>query len=207
MLMLQEIIHALIQRIMHDKIILGLIVIGLLAAFMSGMNSKEDPAVSGKHGENAKQASLSEQPQAQAPAPGPAVEPALARDFVRWWLGMAMDYSAQTAAQNHQQAYAWMSRDAMVAFQSIYWSPELADSIVSGRTVAAFQPAVVQARAINPDGSVVVGVQGTYILQNGPQPVPYQIRAQLLVRRAKDGLRIAGIYNEMAAAVPGRSIY
>jgi hypothetical protein len=208
--MIHELVHALIQRIMHDKIILGLVAIGILALFMGNLNSKDEPAsaTKGHHegSEQQQQAQAGSQSQSPAQTSSVAVEPSLAQDFVKWWLGMAMDYSAQTASQNHQQAFAWMTQDAMVAFQQIYWSHEMADGVADGRIVAAFQPTAIQAKAVNPDGSVVVGVQGTYVLQTGAQPVPYQVKADLLIKRSQVGLRVAGVYNELAAT-PGASVY
>lgn len=206
--MIQEIVHALLQRILHDKIIMGLVIIGILAVAMSGMN-KDEPTSATNGGQRAggEQAATSQaQGQGQGGSPQSGVEPSLATDFVKWWLGMAMDYSAQTAAQSHQQAFAWMSQDAAVAFQNTYWTPDMANGVADGRIVAAFQPNSIQAEALNPDGSVVVAVRGTYVLQSSGQPIPYQVKADFLVKRAQDGLRVAGVYNELAAT-PGKSVY
>ncbi len=193
--MIHEIAHALVQRILHDKIILGLIIIGLLAVFMSGLNNK-DEAPSASKSDKTDAGQQQEQQQTSGKASG--VEPALAQDFIKWWLGMAMDYSPASAAPNHQQAFAWMSQNAAATFQSTYWTAEMASGVASGKIVAAFQPTSITAKALNPDGTVVVGVQGTYQLRNGGQPVPYQVKADFLVSRARDGLRITGVYNELA---------
>jgi len=203
--MIQEIVHALVQRIIHDKIIMGLLVIGLLAVFMGSMNNREDTPSTKKA---APAADAEQQTGTGTPSPPPqsGVEPSLATDFLKWWLGMAMDFSANTAAQNHQQAFAWMSQEAQSQFQSTYWTPEMANGIADGRIVAAFQPTSIKAEALNPDGSVVVGVRGTYVVQTGGQPVPYQVRADFLDRRGQDGLRVAGVYNELSAQ-PGSSVY
>jgi hypothetical protein len=203
--MIQEIVHALVQRIIHDKIIMGLLIIGILAIFMGGMNSKDEQSATGKGPAATEQTQASSQ-SPQGSTAQASVEPSLATDFIKWWLAMAMDYSAQTANQNHQQALGWMSQEAAQQFQSIYWTPDMANGIADGRIVAAFQPTSIRAEALNPDGSVVVGVNGTYVVQSSGQPVPYQVKAEFLVRRAQDGLRVAGVYNELAAR-PGSSVY
>ncbi|SRR5579875_339310 len=213
--MIQEIAHALIQRIFRDKILMGLIIIGMLAIFMSGMSTKDEPSGathSSRAAEPVQQGAQPGQGQGQASGPGqsqgqPAtLDPNLATDFVKWWLGLSMDYSATTAAQSHQQAFAWMSKEACASFQSIYWTPDTANGVADGRIVAVFHPTAIQAQAINPDGGVVVGVTGTYILQASGRPVPYDVKAAFLVKRAADGLRVAGVYNELASQ-PSSSVY
>jgi len=198
--MLYEIAQALVQRILRDKILLALVVIGVLAILVGGMNSHDEPPLASK-------APANEVKPAAGPAPPQQpLDPKLATDFTKWWLTMAMDYSAQTAQQSHQQACGWITPEAVSAFQTAFWSPETANGIMSGRMVAAFQPTTVQAKAINPDGSVVVGVIGTLVSQSNGQPVSHQVMADVLIRRVQMGLRVAGVYNEVVP-VAGSSVY
>lgn len=200
--MLYEVARALVQRILRDKIILGLLVILGLGFFMGGLNSREEPALARKGAEKevSGQAQQPGGPQAQP------LDPKLATDFVTWWLSGAMDYSANMAAENHRQAFAWMTTEAQAAFQTAFWPPDMAEAISSGRMVAAFHVTSVQAEAINPDGSIVVGVTGTLITDIGSQPAPHQVQADFLVRRIGEDLRIAGVYNRVVA-IPGPSVY
>jgi len=200
--MLYEIAQALVHRIMRDKILLALVVIGILAIFVGGMNSHDEPPVASKA-----PAPPEDSPAAPSAPQPQALDPNLATDFTKWWLSLAMDYSAKTAQQSHQQASGWITADALSAFQTAFWSPETANGILSGRMVAGFQPTSVQAKAINPDGSVVVGVIGTLVSQSNGQPVTHQIMSDFLIRKEKAGLRLAGVYNEVVPIASGAPVY
>src|SRR5437660_756285 len=95
-----EVAQALVQRILRDKILLGLVIVGILAMFMGGMN-KEEPTK--------EPPTPSSQPTEKTAAASEPVDPKLASDFLKWWMGGAFDYAAQTAAQSHEQAFAWMT--------------------------------------------------------------------------------------------------
>lgn len=194
--MLYEIARALVQRIFRDKILMGLVIIGILAIFMSGISTKEEPAPVTK--------ATSAPSAAQTTPVQTAVEPKLAADFLKWWLGGAFDYAPATAVQSHQQAFAWMTAQTQAAFQAAFWTPDVASGITNGQIVAAFHPTSIEAEAVNPDGSVVIAVAGTLVIQSGGQPVTQQLLADFLVQRQRDGLRVAGIYNKLA---PSTSVY
>jgi len=139
----------------------------------------------------------------QQDGPSEQLEPALAVDFVKWWMKAAMDYSPKSAAQSHEAASNWMSHDAYRALVDAFWTPDLAEQISSGVTTAAFQPISVQAEAINPDHSVVVGLTGTLVLHTTNQaPITNQIQMDVLVRKEETGLRITGINNRITAISP-----
>jgi hypothetical protein len=134
------------------------------------------------------------------------LSPSLAVDFVKWWMKAAMDYSQQSAAQSHEAASNWMSPEAYKAFTDAFWTSDLAQQVCSGTTVAAFQPISVQAEAVNPDHSVVVGLTGTLVLQAANQhPVSSQIQIDVLVRKGDTGLRITGVNNRINTLSP--SVY
>jgi hypothetical protein len=120
----------------------------------------------------------------------------LAEEFVKFWMGGAMDYNTASAAHSHKEAAKWMTPEAQQAFDSNFWSPEIANGIASGQLQGAFQPISVQPQALNPDGSIVVAMTGTLVLQQSTvRPVTHQIVMDLLVRKETDSLRIAGLYN------------
>ncbi len=217
--MFQDIIRLTVQRIFNDKILLGLLIVCLLGFFVGGFNHKEEPPLAIKGMETAS-------PPATAPSNNSAVQtrsspaapsglgnyaktdlaPSIAVDFVKWWMKAAMDYSPQSAVQSHEAASNWMSPEAYKAFTETFWTPDLAEQISSGVTIGAFQPISVQAEAVNPDHSVVVGLTGTLILHaaNG-RPNSSQIQMDILVRKGDTGLRITGINNRLTTVSP--SVY
>jgi hypothetical protein len=64
----------------------------------------------------------------------------------------------------------------------------------------------VQAQAVNPDGSIVVGVTGTMVVQTGAQPVVQQFAGSFLVRKEPEGLRVAGL-EAKSTGLPGSTVY
>jgi len=195
---------------MHDKILLGLLIVGILSIFVGGFNvSRDETPDSVKRVQAQMKAdsasSSSSQGASQAAAPQP-LEPNLATDFVKWWMTGAMDYAAQSALQNHNAAFRWMTPQAAEAFQASLWTQEVADGVTHGRIVAAFQPVSVTAAAVNPDGTVVVVLNGTLVTQGNGRPFTQQIQMDLLVKKESDGLRICGLYNRVAN-LPSNSTY
>lgn len=213
--MFYEIVRALVQKIFQDKILFALVIIGFLAIFVGGFGGGSSERVKPSNRQAAtgvpeRQAEGKDDnnPEAQAPAQKPTppavtkLEPRLAKDFVRWWLSSAMDYNMQSAVANHQSALAWMTPEASAAFQSAFWTPDIASAVASGSLTGGFTPTTVEAVASNPDGTVVVTVTGHLMLHKSVQ----QVAADFLIRKEPGGLRIAGMYNRSIAR-PGSSVY
>jgi hypothetical protein len=177
-----------------------LVIVAILGVFVGGMTIGDDKP------DASKKVASAEKAQEQAQAPASALNPSLATDFINWWLGSAMDYNAASASQSHNQAFSWMTADAARSFQANFWTPQIAEAVQTGRLVAGFQPSAVQAQAINPDGSVVVGVAGTMVMQANGQPSTQQFLASFLVRQEKDGLRVAGL-DARSNLLPGSTIF
>jgi len=215
--MIQEVIRAIITKIMQDKILMGLVILGILAVFVvPNLADGEKPpqqasgTVPGSPPPGALQSSGHDsatppQPsaagqattgQAAAPANPAAADPTLATEFAKFWMNGAMNYNAQSADASHKEAFKWMTPEAQATFETNFWSPDIANGINSGQLRAAFQPISVQAQAINPDGSVVVVMTGTLVMQQASvRPVTHQIVMDLLVRKESENYRIAGLYN------------
>lgn len=216
--MIQDFLRLVITRILQDKILLGLLIVGVLGIVVSGMNSQNEPPLkqqaAGNTGQNETIASShngqtpsdNQSSQTQAQAGVPKLRSELACEFVKWWAGSAMDYSSQSAARNHQEAFRWMTPEAAEQFQMYFWSPSISSGITSGRLIAAFQPIAIQAEAINPDGSIVVGLSGTMVLQGNGSPITEPILADFLVRQEADGLRVVALYNK-TTAYPGNTVF
>jgi len=200
--MVQDIIRATVQRILHDKVLLGLVIVGILSIFVGGFATTDDKPANKAQRESAEQAPSDSKGGAEVAK----LDPSLATDFVKWWMSGAMDYSAASAAANHEAAFRWMTPEAMSTFRQSLWTPDTATGVAQGLYVAAFQPVSVQAAAVNPDGSVVVTLSGTLVTQASGRPYSQQLQLDLLVRKETDGLRIAGVYNRVAAA-PGTATY
>lgn len=204
--MFQEAIRLTIQKIFGDKILFGLLIVCLLGVFVGGFNNKSElravQQAPSEPSQNPSQASPSQAPdesKSNAYSSGSDLQPDLAVDFIKWWMKGAMDYSPQSAAQSHQAAANWMTPQAIKSFEEAFWSPQLAQLVSSGQATGAFQPISVQAEAINPDKSVVVGLTGTLVLEIGNQPRSHQISMDILVRKGNTGLRIAGMYNHLTS--------
>ncbi|MBX9690699.1 MAG: hypothetical protein K2X27_28545 [Candidatus Obscuribacterales bacterium] len=221
--MFYELIRSLVQKIFQDKILAGLVIVGILAIFVGGFGGNAtDRIATGPRDARVHQESASAPAQAQqtgskadkqANAPVSAINPALAKidpplatQFVTWWISSAMDFNPQTAVKHRQEAVAWVSPEAAPAYQAAFWPPEIADGITSGRITGSFTPTAVEAVASNPDGSIVVNVKGNLILQQGNRPAVQQLSTDYLVKRDTGGLRIAGLYNR-AVLVPSNSVY
>lgn len=227
--MLYEIARSIVQRIFQDKILAGLVIVGILAIFVGGFgggNSGDRIATgprdqrvrqSGGNGSSEAmpperqaqppQAQKAEKPKAPAkPAPPAKLEPSLATQFIGWWIAKGMDFNPQSAVANRQEAANWVVPEVQPNYQAAFWPPEIAESILSGRVRGQFTPTSVQAIASNPDGSIVVNVTGQLCLQQGPRPVIQHLSTDYLVKRDSSGLRIAGLFNR-ATAVPSSSVY
>lgn len=195
----QDVVRLLLQRLLKDKILLGLIIVGVLTIFVGVAFTNDDPKAN-------KATPIEPLPQATAPIPAGAgaagvapaqpagLTPELATKFVTWWLQKAMDYSLATGKASHQEAFGWMTPQTVQAFQTGYWTPEIENAVVTGKVTAAFQPVSVQAQFINPDGSIVVAMSGALVMQQaGTQTATQQLSADFLVKQEKEGLRIVGI--------------
>lgn len=219
--MAYELVRTIVQKILQDKILLGLVIIGILGIFIGGasLGDNDEKAVAKASDEHGAQAQppgqLPGQAPGHAPAPAPqqaaalpqgqpalppanALNPALATDFVKWWIVGAMDYAPQTAAKSHNDAMVWMTPEGARDFSTLLWTPQIAENVCTGRVIAAFHPTAIQAQAINPDGSVVVGVAGTVVIQGQGQPMSQQFLGNFLIRQDKDGLRVARAYTRNA---------
>ena len=220
--MISDIVRAIIQRIFRDKILMGLVIIGFLAIFMTGTQSSKEPPISGngrikeadkqvqgeaqgqfalegiKSQEKKRQtASKDKQNLDRAAVPG-GLKPGDAEEFVKWWIGGAMDFQLQTAEGNRQKAMEWMTPEAAEIFKNSFWNSDIKNGITSGSIVAAFHPVSVSATALNPDGSVVVHVKGSLVMQRAGEAYPNteHLLTDYLVVKESEGFRIAGVHSK-----------
>lgn len=215
--MFVEICRAIIQKVMSDKILMGLVALGIIAAFVStsGHDVKEEPPVSAEQAEavaknGGEQKAGGETPDATEEN-GEMLTPKLASEFVKWWIQGSMDFSPTTAHRSHIEAHKWMTSNAAGEFEKNFWSPDRSRDVLNGNVTMSFQPQSVEAIAVNQDKSIVVSVKGimvsTGVQPNNPNPVREQVETDYLVRRAAGGLRIAGLYNRILSETPVASYY
>jgi hypothetical protein len=191
----------MVQNLLKNKILVGLVLVFGFIFTVGQFYSSNESNIAAQKIASAAPAPLAVAPRAirpvqQAIAPT-GLTPLLAQQFVTWWISKSMDYRAATATNSHNEAFAWMTPQAVKAFKESLWSPQIAAGITQGQVSAAFQAISVQSQAINPDGSIVVTVLGTLIIQeaNNPTPASQQIVVDFLVKKDKGGCRIAGLYN------------
>jgi hypothetical protein len=204
--MLQDLMRLTVERIMREKILLGLVIIGLLGIFVGGFSPSKEEHLPARSTES--QASVATAPKAaeqgqNSYANNGTLDPSLATEFARWWMTGALDYGRNSAAQSHAVAVRWMTADARKSLETTLWTPDLARGIAQGTVIGAFQPIAVQAEALNPDGSVVVGISGTLVLQSSGRPITQSLMTDLLIRKEPSGLRIAGLYNHTGPSTNG----
>lgn len=205
--MFYELARAFVQRIFQDKILMGLVIVGVLGIFVGiggGTEKKEHRSIQQQEMQAASQ--NQEKPKEPRTNASKTLEPAEAVKFLSWWLNGAMDYNPASAARSHGEAMAWMTPDAAASFQATFWPQHVAEGVVSGRVIAAFHPSQVVPVAINPDGSVVVKLVGTMVTQSGKVPAVQQIAASFLVRKENQGMRISGIHAS-AIVMSASSVY
>ncbi len=202
---------------MQDKILLGLVALGIIAGFvaMSGHDVKEEPrtargeqaAVEGGHAKGEGQKAEGDKEQGEED--GVFLTPVLANDFVKWWLGGAMDFNPATAHKNHIEANKWMTPKACARYEELFWNSDRARDILNGNLTMKFQPISVEPMAVNQDGSIVIAVKGIMVSSQpgNPNLVREQIETDYLVMRAANGLRIGGLYNRILSEAPAPSYY
>lgn len=222
--MLVDIIRAILERVLRDKLILGLIIIGILGIFVTGANKdpgkdrlvsnqEEEAAGSGqKPGQQKGQAAAGrgtgqgqrpggQQQAGQGAPPPPAESPQqtanIACEFIKWWLTRAMDYQQTTAVAAHKEALSWMKPPATEAFVQLFWSDELAAQVESGARTGSFQTSMVSPLAVNPDGSIPIRAIGVLVLQDtGYPPKSQPLELNFLVKKEAQGYRIVNFYSQ-----------
>jgi len=198
--MVIEIIRAILEKVLRDKIFLGLIAIGILAVFFTGANTggehkgrivSNDAKNSHQAQEEGGQGSTEQspaqphlrtmtangQPQEAPPAQQAAAVPAQptanaaeACSFVKWWLSEAMNFQPSTAAASHKNALGFAKPAAAQVFVQQYWSPELAQAVTSGTKVGSLELSQINPLAVNPDGTVVIKCLGVLSMQDVGNP-------------------------------------
>lgn len=131
--------------------------------------------------------------QPQQPA-GELTDPNMALNLVESWLPVVWDLSAATAPGSQEKAIAYMTPECATAYRQSIWTADMAKQIQDSGLQSSFNPKKVSAGQNQPDGSVVIYVEGEQILQVAGKPARARpVKMEYLVRKLPEGLRIAGI--------------
>ncbi|MEZ4488564.1 MAG: hypothetical protein R3F51_13320 [Cyanobacteriota/Melainabacteria group bacterium] len=225
--MISDIVRAIIQRIFRDKILIGLVIIGFLAIFMTGTQSSKEPPISG----NSRNKEADKQVQGRlrgqfalegikggrkkvrllqannldrAAIPG-GLKPGDAEEFVKQMVDRrSHGLPDPDSRRNRQKAMEWMTPEAAEIFKNSFWNSDIKNGITSGSIVAAFHPVSVSATALNPDTSVFVRNELSGNTRAGEAyPNTEHLLTDYLVVKESEGFRIAGVHSktyEQAAA-------
>lgn len=155
----------------------------------------DNPDVAGSQPVSSPQAATyaaqSAQPQAD---PAHTADPLASLNLIQDWLPLAWDLSAGTAGNSQEKAIQYMTDECAQAYRQNVWTPEVARQIDGSGIKSTFSASRVAASSSQPDGSVVIIVEGKQILD-----VPNKgsktrlVKLEYLVKNTPEGLRIAGI--------------
>ena len=131
---------------------------------------------------------------AQAPQAPDVADPVASLNLVQQWLPLAWDLSAGSAKGSQERAILYMTPECAEAYRKNIWTADLSQQIDTCGIRSSFKIHRVAAGNNQPDGSIIVNVDGEQILSvPGKGARARQVKLQYLVRSTADGLRIAGI--------------
>jgi len=117
-----------------------------------------------------------------------------ALNLVQDWLPLAWDLSAGTASDSQEKAIEYMTDDCAKAYRESVWTSQIAQQIDASGIKSTFSASRVAAGNNQPDGSVVITVEGKQILTIPNKGAKKRsVKLEYLVKNTADGLRIAGI--------------
>jgi hypothetical protein len=165
-------------------------------ARMSGAegNSQIAPRDANALHEAAAQREAATQPvQTQAP-PADRADPNTALSLVQEWLNYAWDLSAGSAKTSQATAMAYMTPECAGAYRQNVFTPEIAQRIEQSGVKSSFRMDSIYVGTNNPDGTVVVFVQGEQVLSvPGKGSKTRYVNLEYMVKKTTSGLKISGI--------------
>ena len=125
----------------------------------------------------------------------PAVTDAqAATDFVRQFVNAAFDMNSASASQSQAAAMNMMDPTTAQGYRQNIWTPEVEQLVQENGLKSQFIPAKISTGQQNPDGSIVVFVEGQQSLVTAEgQQQDKAVSMEYLVHRGPDGFKIAGI--------------
>lgn len=169
---------------------------------VTGRGSVRDSAgAPTEFGNGAAQAQDGQAPVAPTEPTVAATDPAQAQQLVETFLPIAWDLSAGTAPNSQEMAMGYMTSDCADLYRQNIWTQEMATKINESGLKSTFQAKMIRIASKNPDGSVVVLVEGDQNLQLPDQPVHARpVKIEYLVKTTAQGMKIAGISEASTAS-------
>jgi hypothetical protein len=156
----------------------------------------ENPEANGGRGGPSQQGSAPQTAAAPPPAPTApnAADPNTALSLIQEWLTYAWDLSAGSAKNSQARAMMYMTPDCANAYRQNVFTPEIAQQIEQSGVKSSFRMDRIYAGGNNPDGSVVVFVEGEQVLSVPSKGSKTRsVKLEYMVKKTSDGLRISGI--------------
>lgn len=117
-----------------------------------------------------------------------------AQDFVRNFVTYSFNMNSNAASASQAQAMAMMDSETANAYRNNVWTPELEELVTKSGLTSQFSISSISSGQQNPDGSIVIFMNGTQILNSpaaGQQQKPVSVEYR--VQRTASGWRIVGI--------------
>lgn len=133
-------------------------------------------------------------PGAAALSPANPVDQTTALNLVEGWLPLAWDMSSGSAKQSQEKAITYMTPECAIAYRQNVWTDEIAKQIEQSGLQSSFRPNFVKAEGLQPDGTMVIYVEGQQTLTvPGKGARVRAVKLEYLLKQTVDGIRIAGI--------------
>lgn len=117
-----------------------------------------------------------------------------AQDFVRNFVTYSFNMNSNAASASQAQAMAMMDSETAKAYRNNVWTPDLEQLVTTSNLTSQFNITSISSGQQNPDGSIVIFMNGTQILNSpasGQQQKPVSV--EYLVQRGPSGWHIIGI--------------
>jgi hypothetical protein len=130
----------------------------------------------------------------QPPANYNPVDTAAGMNVIESFLPLAWDMSAGSARHSQDQAVLYMTPECALAYKQNVWTEDVAKQIEQSGLQSSFRPTVVKAGGQQPDGSMVVFVEGQQTLRVPDKGDRVRaVKLEYLLKMTPDGIRISGI--------------
>jgi hypothetical protein len=121
-----------------------------------------------------------------------------AEETVRNWLPLAWDFSAGSCTASQDRAIQFMTPECAQNYRQSVWTTDLAMQVEGAGLKNQFQLHKMSAGPNNPDGSIVIFVEGEQVLSvPGQEPLRKPVNMEYIVCRTPEGLRISGISDRL----------
>src|SRR5262249_33690084 len=139
-------------------------------------------------------AQMQQQGAEQSQPAAQAADPVMAQSLIEQWLPFAWDLSAGSAKESQEKAIMYMTPQCAQSYRQNVWSPDIAKQIDQSGIKSTFRATNIKVAEQQPDGSVVVLVEGEQILSVPEQPSHQRsVKIEYMIKQTPDGPRIAGI--------------